>query len=57
MRCIIANADASIEKASIGTDDDGEFCEAEGSADKKENIPDVEACKVCVRSMTITMRC
>ena len=43
-----ANNDASIEKASIGTDDDGEFCEAEGNAEKKENIPDVEACKVRV---------
>ena len=46
---LIYNNDASIEKASIGTDDDGEYCEAESNAEKKENIPDVEACKVRLR--------
>ena len=38
---------ASIEKASIGTEDDGEYCEAaEDNPEKKENVADVEACKV-----------
>ena len=33
-------------KASIGTEDIGEYCEADGDAEKKENVFDVEACKV-----------
>ena len=35
-----------LAKASIGTEDTGEYCEADGNAEKRENILDVGACKV-----------
>ena len=35
-----------LAKDSIGTEDTGEYCEADGNAEKRENILDVGACKV-----------
>ena len=44
-------------KASIGTEDDGEFCESDENVNKRANIQDVEACKVryCHLSHTVAM--
>ena len=44
-------------KASIGTEDDGEFCESDENVNKRENIQDVEACKVryCHLSHNVAM--
>ena len=44
-------------KASIGTEDDGEFCESDENVNKRANIQDVEACKVryCHLSHNVAM--
>ena len=44
-------------KASIGTDDDGDFCESDENVNKRANIQDVEACKVryCHLSHNVAM--
>ena len=44
-------------KASIGTEDDGEFCESDENVNKRSNIQDVEACKAryCHLSHNVAM--